>query len=161
NRNLIGPLGKSRKRPAECDTGDLRRQLPRRTADAGRRGHLGIEHLDLARAAMLEKKDDRLPRHQPAARPQCRRTKERRPGHAPRGGGAAGRKNGGGGGWRGSRGSRGGGPEKTLFFFYPHPPMRSIGLAFGSATISPETPPTPSAIRRSAFRSGRQLADSR
>jgi hypothetical protein len=85
---LVGPRREVREGAAETHAGDRRGDLPRRAADPLRPVHLRVERLDLARAAVQEEEDHRLPGQRPrhplrmclqgrevgeaqAARPEC------------------------------------------------------------------------------------------
>ena len=68
NRELVGERRQLGQRPAKGDPGNLRLHFPRGALDADRGGHLGIERLDLAGAAMLEEENDRLAGGHPARR---------------------------------------------------------------------------------------------
>jgi len=80
DRKQVGPRGQLRKCASERDTGDARRDLPRRAASVGRSVPLGIERLELRRPPVHEEEDDR-------AIPQERRqaASVRRGGHPPGG----------------------------------------------------------------------------
>ena len=62
---LVGPRREAGEGAAEGHAGDLRGDLARGAADSLGPIHLRVERLDLARAAVQEEEDDRLPRQQP------------------------------------------------------------------------------------------------